>query len=109
MRGERPHDFAVAGLGEVREVTRLTREPLHHRAPELADGTEHDLVAGGLAEDHPVGAGVEVVPRQPGAFASRARERTRLTWDDLDAGTHWMILGETPGHEIVLGAVGKFW
>lgn len=38
-----------------------------------------------------------------------ARERTRLTWDDLDAGTDWMILGENPGHEIVLGAVGKFW
>ena len=37
------------------------------------------------------------------------RERTRLTWDDLDAGTDWMILGENPGHEIVLGAVGKFW
>ncbi|WP_086664226.1 hypothetical protein [Lentzea kentuckyensis] len=38
-----------------------------------------------------------------------ARERTRLTWDDLDAGTDWMILGENPCHEIVLGAVGKFW
>lgn len=37
------------------------------------------------------------------------RERTRLTWDDLDAGTDWMVLGENPGHEIVLGAVGKFW
>ncbi|MFC3898376.1 hypothetical protein ACFOWZ_43500 [Lentzea rhizosphaerae] len=38
-----------------------------------------------------------------------ARERTRLTWNDLDAGTDWMILGENPGQEIALGAVGKFW
>ncbi|KOV90116.1 hypothetical protein [Nocardia sp. NRRL S-836] len=38
-----------------------------------------------------------------------ARERTRLTWGDLDAGTDWMILGENPGREIALGAVGKFW
>ena len=38
-----------------------------------------------------------------------ARERTRVTWGDLDAGTDWMILGENPGQEIALGAVGKFW
>ncbi|WP_086664517.1 hypothetical protein [Lentzea kentuckyensis] len=37
------------------------------------------------------------------------RERTRLTWHDLDAGTDWMILGENPGHEIALGGIGKFW
>ncbi|MDX8141430.1 hypothetical protein SK854_04850 [Lentzea sp. BCCO 10_0061] len=38
-----------------------------------------------------------------------ARTPTRLTWNDLDAGTDWMILGENPGQEIVLAAVGKFW
>ncbi|SER70993.1 hypothetical protein [Lentzea albida] len=37
------------------------------------------------------------------------RHRTRLTLQDLDAGTDWVVLGEDPGHEIAFGAVGQFW
>ncbi|GAB2817678.1 hypothetical protein GCM10027200_16480 [Lentzea nigeriaca] len=37
------------------------------------------------------------------------RQRTRLTIEDLDAGTDWAVLGESPGHEIVFGAIGKVW
>jgi hypothetical protein len=37
------------------------------------------------------------------------RQRTRLTIQDLDAGTDWVVLGENPGHEIVFGAIGKAW
>lgn len=37
------------------------------------------------------------------------RVPTRLTFDDLVAGSEWVILGERPGAEIAAGAVGKFW
>jgi len=45
----------------------------------------------------------------------RARKRgpvrapTRLTLDDLAAGSDWVLLGERPGEEIAFGAVGRFW
>ncbi|GLZ27908.1 hypothetical protein Lesp02_00980 [Lentzea sp. NBRC 105346] len=37
------------------------------------------------------------------------RHRTRMTINDLATGSDWVILGEQPGHEIVFGAIGKFW
>lgn len=51
----------------------------------------------------------EIPDRWRGRKHGPVREPTRLTWNDLDAGTDWMILGENPGREIALGAVGKFW
>lgn len=38
-----------------------------------------------------------------------ARQRTRLTFDDLVAGGEWVRLAERPGRELVLGAAGRFW
>lgn len=51
------------------------------------------------------------------ALPQRWRERkhgpprtpTRLTFDDMATGSDWVILGETPGHEIAAGAAGRFW
>ncbi|WP_112273731.1 hypothetical protein [Lentzea terrae] len=37
------------------------------------------------------------------------RQRTRLTINDLAAGSDWVLLGEQPGQEIVFGAIGKVW
>lgn len=37
------------------------------------------------------------------------RVPTRLTFDDLVIGSDWVILGERPGAEIVLGVAGQFW
>ncbi|MGW7532514.1 hypothetical protein [Amycolatopsis sp. NPDC054798] len=37
------------------------------------------------------------------------RRPTRLTVDDLAAGTEWALLGEHPGSEFALGVAGKFW
>jgi hypothetical protein len=37
------------------------------------------------------------------------RQRTRLTFDDLAAGSEWTILGERPGAEIAIGVGGRFW
>lgn len=37
------------------------------------------------------------------------RRPTRLTIDDLDAGSDWALLGEHPGSEFALGVAGKFW
>jgi hypothetical protein len=37
------------------------------------------------------------------------RVPTRLTLDDLTAGSEWVVLGERPGEEITFGAVGRFW
>ncbi|MGW4394078.1 hypothetical protein ACWEHA_02245 [Amycolatopsis nivea] len=37
------------------------------------------------------------------------RRPTRLTVDDLAAGTEWTLLGEHPGSEFALGVAGKFW
>ncbi|MFI5589471.1 hypothetical protein ACIA5G_30765 [Amycolatopsis sp. NPDC051758] len=37
------------------------------------------------------------------------RRPTRLTADDLDAGSEWTLLGDRPGSEFALGAAGKFW
>ncbi|MTD54585.1 hypothetical protein [Amycolatopsis pithecellobii] len=37
------------------------------------------------------------------------RMPTRLTFQDLAAGSEWLILGERPGAEITAGVVGKFW
>lgn len=37
------------------------------------------------------------------------RHRTRLTLDDLAAGSEWVILGEWTGTEIVAGVGGRFW
>lgn len=37
------------------------------------------------------------------------RQPTRLTADDLDAGSAWVLLGEHTGGEFALGVVGKFW
>lgn len=37
------------------------------------------------------------------------RVPTRLTFDDMAAGSEWVILGERPGEEIAAGAVGRFW
>jgi len=34
---------------------------------------------------------------------------TRMTFDDLVIGTDWVLLGERTGHEIALGAAGRFW
>ncbi|MFR9730048.1 hypothetical protein ACL03H_12535 [Saccharopolyspora sp. MS10] len=38
-----------------------------------------------------------------------ARARTRLTFDDVVAEGNWVRLAEDPGHELVLGAAGRFW
>ncbi len=43
--------------------------------------------------------GRRVPPRRP----------TRMTFDDLVIGTDWVLLGQRPGHEIALGAAGRFW
>jgi len=37
------------------------------------------------------------------------RRPTRLTADDLDAGSEWTLLGDRPGAEFALGVAGKFW
>ncbi|MGW5718608.1 hypothetical protein ACWEVP_20730 [Amycolatopsis sp. NPDC003865] len=37
------------------------------------------------------------------------RRPTRLTPDDLDAGSEWTLLGDRPGSEFALGVAGKFW
>ena len=37
------------------------------------------------------------------------RRPTRLTIDDLDAGSAWTLLGEQPGSEFAIGVAGKFW
>ncbi|UOX90620.1 hypothetical protein MUY14_08340 [Amycolatopsis sp. FBCC-B4732] len=37
------------------------------------------------------------------------RQPTRLTPDDLDAGSAWTLLGDRPGSEFALGVAGKFW
>lgn len=37
------------------------------------------------------------------------RHPTRLTPDDLDAGSEWAVLGDRPGSEFALGVAGKFW
>lgn len=37
------------------------------------------------------------------------RHPTRLTADDLDAGSPWALLGDEPGREFALGVAGKFW
>ncbi|MCS7484746.1 hypothetical protein ACFFQW_43265 [Umezawaea endophytica] len=37
------------------------------------------------------------------------RTPTRLTLDDLAAGSERVVLGERPGEEIAFGAVGRFW
>lgn len=37
------------------------------------------------------------------------RTPTRLTLEDMVAGSDWVILGERPGVEIAAGVVGRFW
>ncbi|MET9232252.1 hypothetical protein [Lentzea sp. NPDC003310] len=37
------------------------------------------------------------------------RTPTRMTIDDLANGTDWVVLGEQPGQELVVGAIGKVW
>jgi hypothetical protein len=37
------------------------------------------------------------------------RVPTRLTFEDMTAGSEWVILGERPGAEIVAGVAGRFW
>ncbi|RJQ87282.1 hypothetical protein [Amycolatopsis panacis] len=37
------------------------------------------------------------------------RRPTRLTVDDLAAGSDWVLLGEHPGTEFAVGVAGKFW
>lgn len=37
------------------------------------------------------------------------RRPTRLTLDDLVTRANWLLLGQRPGKDIVLGAVGQFW
>ncbi|MEU4524681.1 hypothetical protein AB0F52_38930 [Amycolatopsis sp. NPDC024027] len=37
------------------------------------------------------------------------RRPTRLTADDLHAGSDWTLLGDRPGSEFALGVAGKFW
>jgi len=37
------------------------------------------------------------------------RRPTRLTPDDLDAGSEWVLLGDRPGSEFALGVAGRFW
>ncbi|WP_236794265.1 hypothetical protein [Amycolatopsis sp. GM8] len=37
------------------------------------------------------------------------RTPTRLKFDDMAAGSEWLILGERPGAEIAAGVIGKFW
>jgi hypothetical protein len=37
------------------------------------------------------------------------REPTRLTADDLDAGSAWTLLGDDSGREFGLGVAGEFW
>lgn len=37
------------------------------------------------------------------------RHRTRLTFDDMAAGSDWLILGERTGSEIVIGVAARFW
>ncbi|PXY36975.1 hypothetical protein BA062_14000 [Prauserella flavalba] len=37
------------------------------------------------------------------------REPTRMTLDDMEHGSDWVILGETSGSEIAAGVAGRFW
>jgi len=37
------------------------------------------------------------------------RPPTRLTADDLDAGSPWTLLGDRPSTEFALGVAGRFW
>lgn len=37
------------------------------------------------------------------------RQPTRLTVDDLTAGSAWVLLGEHTGSEFAIGVAGKFW
>ncbi|GAA4659269.1 MULTISPECIES: hypothetical protein [Amycolatopsis] len=37
------------------------------------------------------------------------RRPTRLTIDDMTAGSEWVVLGERPGTEIAAGVGGRFW
>ncbi|WP_020658932.1 hypothetical protein [Amycolatopsis benzoatilytica] len=51
----------------------------------------------------------ELPARWRGRRAGPMRRPTRLTIDDLDAGTEWALLGEHPGSEFAIGVAGKFW
>jgi hypothetical protein len=37
------------------------------------------------------------------------RSPTKVTFEDVTKGGGWVLLGEQPGEEMVLGLVGKFW
>jgi len=37
------------------------------------------------------------------------RTPTRMTLDDMETASEWVILGEQPGHEIAAGVAGRFW
>lgn len=49
----------------------------------------------------------------PGRWHNRrrgaGRQPTRLTIDDLDAGSAWVLLGEHTGSEFAIGVAGTFW
>ncbi|MFD2416785.1 hypothetical protein [Amycolatopsis pigmentata] len=51
---------------------------------------------------------------EPGGFpgtpvVTEPSGRPRLRFDDMVAGSDWVMLGERPGEEIAAGAVGRFW
>lgn len=45
----------------------------------------------------------------PGRWHGPPRRPTRLTIDDLDNGSAWVLLGEHTGAEFAIGVAGKFW
>ena len=49
------------------------------------------------------------LPERVGLARNREAPPKRLTFDDLGSVPGWVKLGEDPGRELVLGAVGKFW
>lgn len=78
--------------------------PVAYAAARDLDYTE---VRGGIAS---LATWVRAIPEH--RLARRhglPRVPTRMTVDDLTTGSAWSLLGERPGQEFAIGAVGKLW
>ncbi|QWF78017.1 hypothetical protein [Amycolatopsis sp. CA-230715] len=78
--------------------------PVTYAAARELDYTE---VRGGIAS---LATWVRAIPeRRMARQHGLPRVPTRMTIDDMTTGSAWSLLGERPGQEFAIGAVGKFW
>ncbi|NKQ51812.1 hypothetical protein HFP15_02830 [Amycolatopsis sp. K13G38] len=92
---------------DVMQTRHLIVEAAPERAYRAVRALDFTEVGGGI-----VGAAFRVrglAERWHNRHDKTPRVPPRLTFDDMSAGSDWVILGEHPGVEIAAGVGGRFW